>query len=355
MPIGTHTVADLQSITTISAFNYGLQAIADVLQRDLAAYNAVVQDAISELATSTTEREGIYGASADGEMFEADEFDRGVSVKISSGSNVATPLDKFMRDIGWTADYMLQNTPQQIANAQIAVQGAHRRALQRMLRRAIFSATNITVRDRFVSPQVNLAVKRFVNADGASIPNGPNGEVFNANTHTHYDFFNGVTPSDAAITALIADVAEHGHTRSLRLNINLALESAMRALPGFVAYQDERLVLATNVNQAAIRLDQTRVDNRAIGLFGLAEVWTRSWVPPGYVFVADFGASEKPLRFREHPVVELRGLRIAATVPDYPLYANVMDAYFGFGVFNRTNGAALYYAPSASAYVEPTF
>jgi hypothetical protein len=32
-----------------------------------------------------------------------------------------------------------------------------------------------------------------------------------------------------------------------------------------------------------------------------------------------------------------------------------MDSYFGFGAWTRTNGHVLYYAGSASAYVDPTF
>lgn len=355
MATGVYTVADLTSITTQTAVDFGLPEIAQTLQRELTAYNAVTDEMVMELAEPSTDRERIYGASADGEMLEADEYDRGVTVKAGAGSNVGIPLRKFVKDIGWTYDYMLQNTPQQVANAYLAVRSMHTRAIRRDMQRAIFGSANYTITDRFQAPQINLAVKRFVNADSASIPNGPNGETFNAASHTHYDYLDGAAPTAAFLTALIEDVVEHGHGSRVLININRAAESAVRLLTGFSKYEDPRLILGTQANQPGTRLDITRLDNRAIGLFGAAEVWVRSWVPAGYVFVFDAGSPLKPLIYRQHPVASIRGLRIAATLSDYPLQAEVMDSYFGFGVFERTNGAVGYYAGSASAYVDPSF
>ena len=355
MPTGVHTVADLTSITTQTAVDYGLEDIAEILRNDLAAYNTVVDEMVEDLAEPSTDRERIYGASADGEMFESDEYDRGVTVKAGAGSNVGFPLKKFVKDVGWTRDYMLQSTPAQIANTVLSIQSMHTRAIRREIQRAIFGATNYTIRDRFQAPQIDLAVKRLVNADSASIPNGPNGETFDASTHTHYDFLDGASPTAAAITALIEDVIEHGHGGQVLVNINRAAETAVRALTGFIPYTDPRVIPADNANRASQGLDNSRIDNRAIGLFGAAEVWVRSWVPAGYVFAYDAGSDMKPLVYRQHPVASIRGLRIVATLEDYPLYAQVMDSYFGFGVWTRTNGAVLFYGAGAVAYVEPTF
>jgi hypothetical protein len=355
MPTGTYTVADLQSITTQTAVDFGLEQIRTTLQNDLDAYNTVVDQMLMDLTDMTVDRERIYGASADGEMFRSDEYDRGTTVKAGAGSNVGFPLYKFEKGVGWTRDYFLQSTPQQVANTFIAIQSMHTRAIRRELQRALFGSTNFTSRDEFMAPQINLAVKRLVNADSAAIPNGPNGETFTASTHTHYDFLDGTAPTAAALTALIEDVVEHGFGGRILLNINRAAESAVRLLTGFTAYTDPDLILATNANQLGKRLDMSRLDNRAIGKFGAAEVWVRSWVPAGYVFCYDAGSSMKPLVYRQHPAAAIRGLRIVATLEDYPLYAEMMDSYFGFGVWTRTNGAILYYAGSASAYVDPTF
>ena len=355
MPTGTYTVADLVRIDDQTVANFGLAEIQEAFTNDLAAYNAMVNEAVQELADTTTDRLRVYGASSDVEMYEADEYDRGISAKAGEGSTVGFPLKKFVRDIGWTRDYMLQNTVAQIAIAFTAVQEAHTRAMYRELRRAIFGATNYTIRDRFVSPQADLAVKRLVNADGAAIPTGPNAESFNAATHTHYDYLDGASPTAAALTALIEDVIEHGHGNNVRIYINRTHEAAVRLLTGFTAYVDPDFILGTQANQLARRLDTSRLDNRAIGKFGAAEVWTKPWVPANYAFAFDAGDPMKPLAMRQHPVSSVRGLRIVAQLDDYPLYAQVMDSYFGFGAWTRTNGAVLYFAGSASAYVTPTF
>ena len=77
--------------------------------------------------------------------------------------------------------------------------------------------------------------KRLVNADSQPIPNGPNGEVFDAATHTHYDWLNSTAPTEAALLAAINDVVEHGHGGQVRLNINQAAETAVRGMASFVA------------------------------------------------------------------------------------------------------------------------
>ena len=355
MPSGTMTIADLQANRFQSAVEFGLTTIQDVLQADLDAYNRVQMELDADLVATTTDRQRIYGASSDGEMYEADEFDRGVAVKTAGGTTVGFPLRKFTKAIGWTRDFMLMSTPADLAEAMLNVQAMEYRARRREIQRAIFGGTNSTFRDRFVAPQIDLSVKALVNADSASIPNGPNGETFTASTHTHYDFLDGASPTAAALTSLIEDVVEHGHGGQIRININRAAETAVRALTGFSPYTDPRLTLGTQANQPGARLDLSRLDNRAIGLFGAAEVWVRSWVPAGYVFAYDAAGDAKPLVRRDHPVAALNGLRIAARLEDYPLYADQMESYFGYGVWTRTNGAVLFYQASASAYVAPTF
>lgn len=353
MPTGTLVMADLQANRFQSAAEFGLDRIQPVLEADLAAYNMINDEIMSDIAEITTDRQRIYGGSAAGEMYESDEFDRGVAVKATGGSTVGFPLLKFVKDIGWTRDYSLMATPADYAETSIAVQAMYSRAWQREMKKAIFLSANYTFRDRFVPPLIDLSVKRLINADSMAIPNGPNGETFTASSHTHYDFLDGASPTAAALTALIEDVVEHGHGAQVRININRAAETAVRALTGFVAYTDPRLTLGTQANQPTQRLDIGRLDNRAIGLFGAAEVWVRSWVPAGYVFVYDAGSPLKPLVMRQHPSTAVRGLRLVATIEDYPLYAQVMEAYMGFGIWQRSNGAVLFYAGGAVAYVDP--
>lgn len=349
---GTLTVADLKANRFQSVFDFGFDTILAVLQRDLAAHNIIVNTLIAEMCEVTVDRQRIYGSSANGEMLEADEYDRGVAERNTGGSTVAFPLRKFTKAVGWTRDYMLTMTPGDLAESVIGVQSAHVRAVQRQIRRAIFTNTNTVFRETFVPPMADLNVRALANADGLAIPNGPNGETFDGATHTHYDFLNGAAPTQAAALALIDDVVEHGHGSMVKLAIPRAAEAVVRGFANFTPYADPRIALLS-ADAPNARLDISRVDNRAIGILGAAEVWVKSWVPAGYLVVYDAGESTKPLCFRQHPAGALQGLRIAARLDDYPLYADQMESYFGIGVWNRTAAAVLYYAAGAGAYVIP--
>ena len=195
---------------------------------------------------------------------------------------------------------------------------------------------------------VDLAVKRLVNADSANIPEGPNGETFDGATHTHY--IGEASLTAVFVQAAIDNLVEHGHGQMVKIAISKTDEAAFRLLTGFTAYPDPRIIYrATDTPGQTV--DITRLDNRAIGIFGGAEVWVKSWMPANYLFVWDAG-SEPPLMVRTRENANLTGLRIAATNSMFPLYAQYMQDDFGVGVWNRTNGVVLYFANAT--YTDPT-
>jgi hypothetical protein len=344
---GSYDISALLAARFQSVAAYGLSTVQEILAADIATHNAIVADMLGELCEVTTDRQRIYGTSVAGEMVEVDEFGRAPAQKDSPGSTVAFPLKKFSFALGWTGDYFQEATPADLAIKTQAAEKAHLRAIQLAIRRAIFNDDNYTARDYMVD-NVDLAVKRFVNADSAAIPDGPNGETFDGAAHTHYNA--NATLTAAALTANVEDVIEHGHGGQVRIAIARAEEAAVRALTGFTAYLDPRSVAPLmRLDQA---LDITRMDNRAIGLYGAAEVWVKPWALNTYPFCWDAGASQKPLCFRQKTATSLQGLRIAASLDTYPLYAQYMEAYFGVGVWSRTNGAILYDA--GGAWADPT-
>lgn len=345
---GTYDISSLISVRKATVKEFGLDTIVAILQSDLAAHNAIVEDLVGSLCDVATDAQRIYGASAFGEMTEVDEFGRAATQRASGGTTVGFPLRGFQYAIGWNAKWMDLKTPADMAQAQLAAQAAHKRALVLAIRRSIFGSVNYTARDYLVD-NVDVPVKRFLNADGSSIPNGPNAETFNAGTHTHYDATAALTAAN--LTASIEDVIEHGHGNSVKVAIARADEAAVRALTGFVAYLDPRLIAGANANVPENRLDISRLDNRAIGLFGAAEVWVKPWALASYPFVWDAGTPNKPLCFRQRSQESLQGLRIAAQLDTFPLYAEYMEAEFGVGVWTRTNGAILY--TGGGAYVNP--
>lgn len=338
---GTLDITSLLEARFSSAAAYGLDTIEKVLQRDLAAHNDLVMGMMGDLCEVTTDRQRIYGTSANGDMQETDEYGLTPTQKILPGATVGFPLKLFQYNLGWTSKWFQTHSPADMATAVLAAEKAHKRELMRQIKKALFLSANYTHLDHLVD-NVSLAVKRLLNADSTLIPDGPNGEVFTPASHTHYT---GVaTLTAAGQLAVINNVIEHGHGNKVIIVISKTDETAFRALTGFVAYVDPRIISNVSADHLGNTLDISRLDNRAIGVFMGAEVWVKSWAIANYSFVYDAMDPNKPLCFRQRANTTLVGLRIAATMDEYPLYAKDMEAEFGIGVWTRTNGALAYNA-----------
>lgn len=356
MPVkaGTLSITDLLEVRD-TVVQFGTDRIAEALQADLEEHNAIVEDMRTELAIPTEERAERYGTNDAGEFEELDENGKPRAQKVTVGGEVAYPLRKFGRAVGWTRDYMETRTVRDMALQQLDVERGHVVRIGQDYKRALFVATNFTFRDFHVDQQ-DLPVKRLLNADSAEIPNGPFGVEFDPATHSHYDAIDWAAATEAqrvaAVDALMSDVTEHGHTLDVRIYINVGNESQFRALPGFVGYHDPRIRPATTEESTIVTLDVTKTDNRPIGVYNGAEVWTKPWVPFNYQYCFASGDPRKPLKFRE-PKNRRKGLYLASNMVEYPLYAEFFEAWFGIGVFTRTNGAVLYMG--GGTYTNPTF
>lgn len=347
-PTGQYTIDDLLAARFQSAAEFGLDTIAEVLMRDVAAHNAIVQDMLTELCSFSTDRQRKYGTSVSGSMTEVDEHGRAPTSKVRAGATCGFPLRQFQFALGWTEKFFMQATPADMAQGMQAAQKADLMGITTEIKKAFLLSSNYTFGD-FLVDKVDLDVKRLVNADGASIPDGPNGETFDGSTHTHYDAVNGLTSAKA--TALIQDIVEHGHGTQVRVFINRADQADWEGLTGYTAYQDPRIIFR-NTDTPGRTLDLTRLDNRAIGIYDAAEIWVKPWVPASYAIAVDIGSGEKPLVFRQRANTSLQGLRIAARLSSFPLVAEYMEREFGIGVWTRTNGAVLY--SGAGAYADPS-
>ena len=351
MPTGIYDISTLLAARFTSAAAYGLDTIQRVLAADVAAHNAIVNSMMAEMCEVTTDRQRKYGTSANGEMVEVDEYGRAPTQKPITGATVGFPLKLFQFPVGWTEKWLQTHTPADMAQATLGAEAAHLRGIQREIKRAVYLSANYTHNDHLVD-NVDLAVKRFVNADSAEIPNGPNGETYDGASHTHYEGEASLTA--AFLKACVDDVIEHGHGGAVKLAISKTDETAVRALSGFVAYPDPRLIVpvysATGVPGQT--LDISRLDNRAIGVFEGSEVWVKPWAIANYAFAWDAGSPNKPLAFRQREQNSIQGLRIAATNSSFPLIAQFFEAEFGLGVWTRTNGSVLYFANAT--YADPT-
>lgn len=349
MAFGTLSVTDLlQSQQTVVAF--GEDRIFDAIQTTLDAHNAIWREMASSLASISTDVRRRYGGVDTMEMVELDEIGRPDAQKVTAGANVDFPLRLYGISVQWTRKYIQRATVQEFAEQFIAAQDSDVRMLLREIKRSIFGSANRTMIDRLVQPNITLAVKALHNADSAPvIPNPVDGTTFDGATHTHY--LATASFIAANLTSLIGTVQEHYASGDAQVNINIAQEAAVRAFTGFTAYLDARLVGADNVTRAVNRtLDMRNSYNRAIGVFGAAEVWVKPWVPANYVFCYIRGVPV-PLSMRERSAGS-SNLVIAAEDEDHPLRAQTLEREYGFGVWNRANGAVLY--TGGGSYVNPT-
>lgn len=349
--VGTNDNSTLLAARFQSAKAFGLNTIREVLQADLDAHNTIVNQMVGDLCELTTDAQRIYGTSSEGEMVEVDEYGKAAGQRVLPGATVGFPLKLFQYNVGWTNKWLETHTPAEMAARQLAAQKAHLRRIQKELKSAMYLSANYTFNDHLVD-KIDLGVKRFVNADSAAIPDGPNGETFAGASHTHYTAASSLAVAD--ITAAIDTVIEHGHGNKVILAINKTNEAAVRALTGFTAYIDPRLIVPGGATSGVpnARLDVSRLDNRAIGLLGGAEVWVKPWAIAGYAVVYDSGSPMKPLAYRQRTQTTLQGLRIASELDDYPLQTQFMEAEFGVGVWTRTNGAVHDFGHAS--YTDPT-
>lgn len=346
--IGTMDISTLRATRFATVLEYGEDRILATVQADLAIHNAQVREMFGQFAEATTDRARRYGGSSDGEMYEVDEYGRVPTQWTAGGSSCGFPMKLYQFGIGWTRKWMQTHKPADLAEALINGEKAHIRAIRKAMKTAIFTNANYTFND-FLVDKVDIPVVCFCNADSAEIPTGPNGESFDGATHQHFTANAGLVAAN--VTALVTLVAEHGHTSALKLFISATNETAFRALAGFTAYPDPRLTYRAS-DTATKTVDIYNTGNRAIGIFDKAEVWVKPWAIANYIFCCDLGGANKPLCYRQRESTALQGLRLAGEIDSFPLRAQYLEDEYGFGVWNRTNGAVHYFG--GGAYVIPT-
>lgn len=342
MAFGTLTLADLQATVNASTvYEVGYDRTFEAISNELAAHNRITADLFGDLAVSTTARTFRYGGTDTMTMEDGDELAVPRAQKVTAGSNVGFPLNMALAGLQWTELWFKRHTLAELTAQVNAMMSADIRRIQRDLKRALALSTNYTHTDHLVD-NVDIPVKRLVNADSAPIPPGPNGEAFTASSHTHY-IARVSTLAASDVTALITTVREHFNSGPIRLYINAAQEAAIRGFTSnFTAYLDPRLVAANNALSVipSLRLDQADLYDRPIGIFDGAEVMIKPWVPANYMFALNL-EQQKPLAYRYDPMIG-DGLQLVYDNPGYPLLAKGYRRCFGFGVQNRVNGAWLF-------------
>lgn len=244
-----------------------------------------------------------------------------------------------------------------VSAAELAAQldafaAADLRRFQNLLKTVLFNNTNTSnYFDRLQSKRT-YTLRALLNADGQSIPPGPSGTSFDGSTHTHY--LANATLTEAAVQGLIDTVVEHGVDGQVVVYINKADEATVRGFTGFAPYLDARVTVTGASQVGSQSLDVNNPDNRAIGVFGGAEVWVKPWVPADYQVALDLGSTFKPLgiRTRTGSLTGSGAFRIIADHEHYPLRAQNLGREYGVSVYGRWKAAVLY--SDNAAYAPPS-
>ncbi len=348
MAYGTITTLDtLIAITGTPVAEYGEDRLWEAIDANFAVHNAIVNDMLGDLVERTTDKLRRYGGVDSMKMSLVDQSGRSDAQKITAGATVGFPLNLYDGTLQWTRKAFQNMSVGELAKHVRAMFTADVQNLQNEIKKAIMYSTNYTHNDVLVD-NVALPVKRLLNADSAPIPIGPNGETFTASSHTHY--LATASLIAANLTAAIDTVGEHTATGRILVYINKAQEAAVRALTGFTAYTDPRIIYMATTNIANQSVDLMNQGNRAIGIFDEAEVWVKPWVPANYIFVFLVDGGEKPLAMRTRPGAGDLGL--VADDELHPLRARTYEREFGLGVWNRSMAAVLYIA--SGTYANPS-
>lgn len=348
---GTLSVSDLLAANGQSIAHYGEDRAFEAIQNGLDAHNEIVKEMVSDLCETSMERLTRYGGDAAMEMVALDEYGDPDAQKILPGSNVGFPLRKRGVKIQWTRTFMLTHTPPELANQFLAARDADVRAIRKDIASAFFTPTNNLAYVDALTDRVTLPIRALLNADGAAIPYGPNGETFDGTVHTHY--LATATLVAANVSALIETVLEHHATAQVKVYINRAQEAAIRGMANFTAYINPMVTPAYTTTYANGALDMSNLYDRPIGVFDSAEIQVQPWIPAGYLLATDPSAPTKPLRIRTRTgtLDSLGALSIAADHEHYPLRAQTMDREYGIAAMTRWNGAALF--AGGGTYVAP--
>jgi hypothetical protein len=351
------------SLSTIDLLKSNFQTIAEFgedlaytqLQAMLDAHNRIVAGMMTDLVEKTTDLQRLYGSTDQVSMIKTDEFGRPDAQKVAPGVAAGFPLDSFQSGVQWTRKFFQGASVEEVTGQAVAIMDADKTRLINEMQRAFYVPTNYTFNDYLMARKssIPLNVRRLLNADGLGIPAGPNGEMFNGSTHTHYLVAaTPGTPIAADYVSLLETVLEHYANGTVIVAINRAQETSIRAMTAnFVGFQPVNVVGATTAAQIpGQNLQTVPIYNRMIGEFNGAEVWVKPWVIAGYpvVYLKGYG-SPLCMRVRDQNSGDLT---IVADDEKYPLRAKNWEREFGIGVWNRSAMAVL--DITNGSYTSPT-
>lgn len=348
---GTHDLQDLLNVDNTDVQTYGLAELNEVITRELQAVSNATTEVLALFAEDTTEREEGAATGGNPRMVMIDpDYARSRTQKGSGAAKRGYPLHALEYAAGFTAMYLRQATPADVARVTLNARTAYVGATRDGLMRAFFTPTNYDHVDYVTNDRLAVNVKALANGDGEVPPITTSGKRFTG-THNHYLAYAALTST--AADALVKHVSEHYEGNRIVVYVSADDEAAWRAVPGFAPYAPGNIITPQNQLAAAGTLDISQTDDRPIGVLpNGAVVHTKPWVPHFYAVAINLNAP-KPLKRRLHKKANMRGLFLNAENIAAPLQAQAFAAFFGFGAGDRYSAAALYF--NGTTYAAPEF
>jgi hypothetical protein len=357
---GTLSINDLLRVNNKSIIDFGRFAVFQAIQQFFAAYNLLVNDQLNLLCQRTTVRvRGVGGPVAKTAMM-VDEYGVAPPQKAGGVGQLGFPLRAHQVNQQWTALWMQEHTPAEMAREVQTAAIADLKMLQYWLKVALFNPTNYVFTDVRVD-YMSLWVKALANADGFPIPPSPNGALFNPSTHTHYSGTTNSFPSNADLGTLQRNVAEHFVSGQMYLYVtedfgDVLITGAGGTYADFVKLTYEDQVYSIQLTLGRGTLQPVNQANRQIGVFRGAQVWVKPWVPQNVTLCYISGADTKPLVMRVPMSLATNNgdFRPIWNDVEYPTQCELNQREYGFGVGERTSAAVLSYAGGDTNYHAPT-
>jgi hypothetical protein len=302
-----------------------------------------MSDSLGLISEPITEQSRVYGTSYRLAMQEVDEHGSPDSKKAQPGVTVSFPLRRFATTVGWTLDAMKRKSPAEMAEQYIAARNGYNHEVIKQIKKACYLKTNYNFVDELTNG-VTLAVKRFLNADSAKIPDAPDGTTFAGATHTHYNAMTGSAVANVDVNTLVDHVTEHGHMDRVMVAVSSVDAPTIQVLTNFKTVLDAGLIIPSPTAQSfgAVAAKQLG-DNRLIGFWrnSAVEVWIKPWAVTGRWGCFATGSAEKPLGYRQPAFAGLQGLRFNSIEERLTIQAQLIEAEFGFGAWDRTAASFL--------------
>lgn len=358
---GTNTSFDTLKSSTQTIADFGEDRAWDAISELLAVYNRQASEVTGFIVDTTTDRMRRYGAGATMEMQRTDEVGIANAQKVRQNAICGFPLEKYEIALQWTRIYFQTRLAGEFAAQIEAVTTASMRRFLKNIKIAVMFGVDYNFNDYLVDHldnQFSLPVRALVNADGQPIPPGPNGETFNATTHTHY--LASASLTNAWAIGLVDTVLEHTAEGAAMIWISRADASSWSALADFKPMTYVTTIKSETQEYGVGDLNPTSLNNRQIGWFHGCAIWVKPYWPTNYAFVFMTETGLKPLCKRVRgvqpdsggaPVQGAGDLQLIYQNESHPLRSTGWEQTYGVGVWNRTSAAVGFY--NGSQYQQP--